>query len=131
MNEKVAPPSAEEIAGILSPRIVDLQVNGGGGALFNATPTAEGIRKIAAAHRHFGTTGILPTVITDIKAAIKAGVSCATHLFNAMSPMQSRNPGVIGAVINSEIAAGSTVVRCVGHFASVVGLAATRSRWII
>ena len=44
---------------------MDLQVNGGGGVLLNATPTAEAMWAIAKAHRQFGTTALLPTVITD------------------------------------------------------------------
>jgi N-acetylglucosamine-6-phosphate deacetylase len=51
--------------GLLAPGFVDAQVNGGGGILFNATPTAEGAAGVAAAHRRFGTTGCLPTFITD------------------------------------------------------------------
>ena len=42
-----------------------MQVNGGGDVLFNDCPTAETISSIAAAHRKFGTTGFLPTLITD------------------------------------------------------------------
>jgi N-acetylglucosamine-6-phosphate deacetylase len=66
-------------------------VNGGGGVLFNTTPTVDGIRAIGAAHRRFGTTAFLPTLISDgldvmaraiaaVDAAIEAGV-----------------PGVLGA----------------------------------
>ena len=55
----------KRIAGIISPGFVDLQVNGGGGVLLNATPTAEAMWTIAKAHRQFGTTALLPTVITD------------------------------------------------------------------
>lgn len=51
--------------GILSPGFIDIQVNGGGGTLFNEDPTPEGIAAIADAHRRFGTTALLPTVITD------------------------------------------------------------------
>ncbi|MBV8472085.1 MAG: N-acetylglucosamine-6-phosphate deacetylase [Hyphomicrobiales bacterium] len=51
--------------GILAPGFVDWQVNGGGGVLFNATPTPEAIQAIAKAHRRDGATSILPTVITD------------------------------------------------------------------
>ena len=47
------------------PGFVDLQVNGGGGVLFNDQPTVEGIAAIAAAHRRFGTTAMLPTLISD------------------------------------------------------------------
>ncbi len=43
------------------------------------------------------------------RAAFDAGVMCATHLFNAMSPMLSREPGVVGAVINSDVYAGLIV----------------------
>lgn len=51
--------------GILAPGFVDLQVNGGGGALLNDRPTKETMFTIARAHRAFGTTALLPTVITD------------------------------------------------------------------
>jgi N-acetylglucosamine-6-phosphate deacetylase len=50
---------------LLAPGLIDIQVNGGGGLLFNDAPTAETARAIAAAHRRLGTTGILPTLITD------------------------------------------------------------------
>ena len=195
-----------EMAGVLSPGFVDLQVNGGGGRLVNTTPTPEAMIEIAAAHRRFGTVAILPTVITDTDAVldaaaeaavqalgapgiaglhiegphlsvarkgthdaahvrpfapatlrrvrrlrdagvpvmitvaaeaispadvaalaemgavvsighsdaraedveplIGAGLRAATHLFNAMSPLTSREPGVVGAVIDSELYAG-------------------------
>ena len=49
----------------LAPGFIDVQVNGGGDVLFNDTPTADGIRAIAAAHRKFGTTALLPTLISD------------------------------------------------------------------
>lgn len=51
--------------GTLAPGFVDAQVNGGGGVLFNATPTPDGAAAVADAHRRFGTTGCLPTFITD------------------------------------------------------------------
>jgi len=49
----------------LAPGFIDIQVNGGGGALFNDDPSAACARHIAAAHRRLGTTGILPTLITS------------------------------------------------------------------
>jgi N-acetylglucosamine-6-phosphate deacetylase len=49
----------------LAPGFIDTQVNGGGDVLFNDEPTAEGIAAIAAAHRRFGTTALLPTLISD------------------------------------------------------------------
>lgn len=70
---------------MLVPGFIDVQVNGGGGALFNDAPTVETIATIGAAHRRFGTTGFLPTLISDdlsvmreavraVDAAIEAGV---------------------------------------------------------
>jgi N-acetylglucosamine-6-phosphate deacetylase len=210
------------VQGLVTPGFLDLQVNGGGNVLLNTTPTAGGMVAIAAAHRRFGTVGILPTVITDraevlaraaeaaqaakgsagilglhiegphiaavrrgthaedlvrpmdeatiaivrglrqagitvmitlapeavtlaqiaelaatgavvslghtdataaeTRAAIGAGAKCFTHLFNAMSPMLSRSPGVVGAAINSDAYAG---IICDGiHVADeMVGLA--------
>ncbi len=211
-----------DVQGLVTPGFLDLQVNGGGDVLLNTTPTADGMSAIAAAHRRFGTVGILPTVITDrpevlaevakaafaakgrqgilglhiegphisaarrgthaenlvrpldaatiaivkalrhaeiavmitlapeaamlaqiaelaasgavvslghtdatadqTRAALVAGASCFTHLFNAMSPMLNRSPGVVGAAINSGAYAG---IICDGfHVADeMVGLA--------
>lgn len=218
------PPTAlrQAVAGTITPGFVDLQVNGGGDVLLNTTPTAAGMATIAAAHRRFGTVGILPTVITDApdvlaavaeaamaakgdrgilglhiegphiavarrgthaenlvrpldeptiaivrrlrtagitvmitlapeaathaqisalaatgalvslghtdatadetRAALDAGAICFTHLFNAMSPMLNRTPGVVGAAINGSAYAG---IICDGiHVADeMVGLA--------
>jgi len=64
---------------ILSPGYVDLQVNGGGGVMFNDDPSVDTLARIAAAHRGLGATTILPTLITDTpaktRAAIDAGVA--------------------------------------------------------
>jgi N-acetylglucosamine-6-phosphate deacetylase len=50
---------------ILAPGFIDTQVNGGGGVLLNDQPTEAGVQRIVAAHRKQGTTGCLPTLITD------------------------------------------------------------------
>src|SRR5271155_3477178 len=47
----------------LAPGFVDVQVNGGGDVLFNDEPTPDGIAAIVAAHRQFGTTALVPTLI--------------------------------------------------------------------
>jgi N-acetylglucosamine-6-phosphate deacetylase len=54
-----------DLEGDLVPGFIDLQVNGGGGVLFNDQPTVEGIEAIGRAHRAFGTTAFLPTLISD------------------------------------------------------------------
>ncbi len=222
------PPGApiRRVTGTLAPGFLDLQVNGGGDALLNNDQSPQALHRMAAAHRRFGTVGILPTVITDapevlaravdatlaafaepqpdrsllglhiegphlsiprrgthaaeyirpfdtttlghvqrLRAAgifvkitlapesatpqdvarlaglgavvsighsdatadeartlLDAGATCFTHLFNAMSPMLSRAPGVTGACINSTAYAG---IICDGiHVADeMVGLA--------
>lgn len=55
-----------DLAGqLLAPGFIDIQVNGGAGVLFNDQPNPDGIGAIAAAHRRLGTTGLLPTLISD------------------------------------------------------------------
>ena len=200
----------EHINGLLAPGFVDLQVNGGGGVLFNQQPTLAGLETIYDAHHQFGTCAMLPTLIsdningmcqaasavalaikdgsrgivgihfegphlslakkgahsaqfmrpisaaewqlysrsdlglikitiapenvstTDIKrlaalgvivflghsnadyacaqAALDAGASGFTHLFNAMSPMTSREPGMVGAALFNETVACGLIV---------------------
>jgi N-acetylglucosamine-6-phosphate deacetylase len=60
---------------VLAPGFIDLQVNGGGGALLNDAPSVEVVQRIAQAHRVFGTTAMLPTVITDRLETVKQAVA--------------------------------------------------------
>ena len=76
--------------GILSGGFIDVQVNGGGGALMNDNPTIETVRRIAEAHRKFGTTGLLPTVITDDQKVIDQAVAAV------QDAISNRVPGVLG-----------------------------------
>lgn len=206
-----APAGAEVIDArglLVVPGFIDLQVNGGGGINFNDAPSLKTIERICAAHARFGTTALLPTLITDRREArteaiaagkaaraagvpgflglhlegphlsstkrgvhaaayvrpmddtdireligalagagptmltvapestpvdavrrlvaaggivslghtdcdydtalayIAAGATTATHLFNAMSPLGHRTPGMVGAVLESGISAG-------------------------
>ena len=67
--------------GMLAPGFVDLQVNGGGGVMLNDHPDVEASAPSARAHAPFGTTALLPTLITDTPeitaAAVAAGVEAA------------------------------------------------------
>ena len=75
--------------GILSPGLIDWQINGGGGVLFNETPTVAGIRNILAAHRREGTTECLITVITDSRKVM-------TEALNAVKAAKDFVPGLLG-----------------------------------
>jgi N-acetylglucosamine-6-phosphate deacetylase len=65
------------LAGTICAGFLDLQVNGGGDALLNNDPSVATLHRMAAAHRQFGTVGILPTVITDAPAVLDAAVTAA------------------------------------------------------
>jgi N-acetylglucosamine-6-phosphate deacetylase len=80
----------EDLAGDLLPGFIDLQVNGGGGVLFNDDPTVEGIAAIAQAHRRFGTTGLLPTLISDDLAVVGRAIAAVE------AAIAQRVPGVLG-----------------------------------
>ncbi len=75
---------------LLAPGLIDLQVNGGGGVLFNDAPTVASLRAIAAAHRGFGTTAFLPTLITDSDAVMDEAIAAVAEA------IRERVPGVIG-----------------------------------
>lgn len=74
----------------LAPGFIDVQVNGGGDALFNDHPSVETIRRIGAAHRPFGTTGFLPTLISDDLHVIRAAVAAVD------AAIEQGVPGVLG-----------------------------------
>jgi N-acetylglucosamine-6-phosphate deacetylase len=64
----------------LVPGFIDIQVNGGGDVLFNDAPTPETIRTIVAVHRRFGTTALLPTLISDSAEKMTAAVAAVEAL---------------------------------------------------
>ncbi len=107
-------PEQEDVAGqrialpagsMLAPGLVDVQVNGGGGLLFNDDPSAEAARAIAAAHRRLGTTSILPTLITDTpwmfaRAALAAETGAGVIGLHFEGPFLSQaRPGVHNAAL--------------------------------
>jgi N-acetylglucosamine-6-phosphate deacetylase len=75
---------------ILLPGFIDVQVNGGGGVLFNDDPSLDSIRAIGAAHRRFGTTGFLPTLISDDLDTIGQAIAAV------QASLDARLPGVLG-----------------------------------
>lgn len=76
--------------GTLLPGFVDIQVNGGGGVLFNDQPTVEGIAAIATAHRASGTTAMLPTLISDDLDVVSRAIAAVD------AAIEQDVPGVLG-----------------------------------
>ncbi|MDH7971261.1 N-acetylglucosamine-6-phosphate deacetylase [Sphingomonas sp. AR_OL41] len=76
--------------GWLLPGFIDTQVNGGGDVLFNDSPDVAGITAIAAAHRRFGTTGLLPTLISDRPDIIERAITAVDQA------IAEHVPGVLG-----------------------------------
>lgn len=75
---------------LVVPGFIDLQVNGGGGVLFNDSPSLDKLTTIIAAHNQFGTTGMLPTLITDkIEVMEQAADAMAAAIKNQV-------PGILG-----------------------------------
>jgi len=74
----------------LVPGFIDCQVNGGGGMLFNDAPYVDTIRRIGAAHSRFGTTGFLPTLISDDRCVMRSAVSAVD------AAIAAGVPGVLG-----------------------------------
>lgn len=77
-------------SGIMVPGYIDVQVNGGGGALFNSEPTVETIKTIGLAHAKFGTTGFLPTLITDKVSVMQLAADAVSKA------IVQQTPGVLG-----------------------------------
>ena len=80
-----------DLAGdILSPGFIDLQVNGGGGLMFNAAPTVATLERMAKAHRGLGVTQLLPTLITDTREITQAAIAAA------IEAVKQGVPGIAG-----------------------------------
>lgn len=76
--------------GLLAPGFIDAQVNGGGGVLLNEAPSVATVRRMAEAYRVFGTTGLLPTVITDDTGIIHRAADAVAQ------SRREKVPGVLG-----------------------------------
>lgn len=75
---------------LLVPGFVDLQVNGGGGALFNDAPTVDTLQTMMRAHRPRGTTACLPTLISDDAGTMRAGIAAVR------AAIEQGVPGILG-----------------------------------
>ena len=75
---------------MLAPGLIDVQVNGGGGVLLNDQPTVDGVRAIMQAHRKYGTTAMLPTLITDHRGKMETAIAAVTDAIDAGVP------GIVG-----------------------------------
>ena len=83
--------------GWVLPGFIDTQVNGGGGVLFNDMPSVEGIAAIGAAHARFGTTGFLPTLISEDIDGIAAALDAVD------AAIEAGVPGVLGVHIEGPV----------------------------
>ena len=75
---------------LLLPGFIDTQVNGGGGMLFNDDPSVATVHRIGAAHRKFGTTGFLPTLISDDLGKVRRAIEAVA------AAVKEGVPGVLG-----------------------------------
>lgn len=75
---------------IIVPGFIDLQVNGGGGVMLNDDRSVEGIRQICAAHAKFGTTALLPTLITDTPEITASAIDAG------LKAKEAKVPGFLG-----------------------------------
>ncbi|MDP2697947.1 N-acetylglucosamine-6-phosphate deacetylase [Thalassospira sp.] len=75
---------------ILAPGFIDIQVNGGGGVLLNDQTSVAGIRAMMAAHRQYGTTAMLPTLITDHREKMEQAIAAVTDAIT------QQVPGIVG-----------------------------------
>lgn len=80
----------ETASGLVVPGFIDLQVNGGGGALFNDSPSIEKLKTIMLAHAKFGTTAMTPTLITDKVEVMQQAADAIAQAIN------EGVPGIVG-----------------------------------
>ncbi|MBX3565303.1 MAG: N-acetylglucosamine-6-phosphate deacetylase [Sphingomonas sp.] len=89
-----APPADAKVVDLggkmLLPGFIDTQVNGGGGRLFNDDPSVETLRVIAETHRRYGTTGMLPTLISDDLDVVAAAIAAVD------AAIEAQVPGILG-----------------------------------
>jgi len=100
--------------GWLLPGFIDTQVNGGGDILLNDRPDVEGIAAIAAAHRRFGTTGMMPTLISDDAAVVDTAIAAVEDA------IEQKVPGILGLHIEGpHLNAAKKGIHDAGKFAPI------------
>ena len=126
----------------LAPGFIDLQVNGGGGVLLNDHPSPKTLQAIARAHRRYGTTGCLPTLISGTREQIHATIdgwasSCGRRRRHRPAPGRAlHQPTASGcAPSRADIQAyslrpGAVVRAWRGRPITGDGRARMRSRWL-
>jgi N-acetylglucosamine-6-phosphate deacetylase len=97
LEDRAGPNAVDLDGGWLMPGFVDTQVNGGGGVLFNDELSVEGIAAIGDAHRPYGTTSYLPTLISDSTDAISRALDATD------AAIAAGVPGVVGAHIEGPV----------------------------
>ncbi|WP_394172511.1 N-acetylglucosamine-6-phosphate deacetylase [Thalassotalea litorea] len=83
-------PKAEQIQGLMAPGLIDVQVNGGGGVLLNVAPSIDTLEAMFNAHAQFGTTAMLPTLITDDVEVMEQTADVIS------AALADKLPGIIG-----------------------------------
>ena len=90
-DPRIANASLQDVRGArLVPGFIDTQVNGGGGVLFNDETTVDAVCRIAQAHRRYGTTGMLPTLISDDAEVMRRAIAAVD------AAIEQHVPGVLG-----------------------------------
>ncbi|SHI09679.1 N-acetylglucosamine-6-phosphate deacetylase [Ferrimonas marina] len=90
LGQGKAPVDSQRLEGTLVPGFIDVQVNGGGGVLFNAQPSVDALKTLIDAHRRFGSTGLMATLITDDLATLQRAA-------DAIAQARSEQlPGLLG-----------------------------------
>ncbi|CAM5205295.1 hypothetical protein ALON55S_04710 [Alishewanella longhuensis] len=87
---RIQPAKGDVLAGTLAPGFIDLQVNGGGGVLFNTAPELATLTRMMQAHSRFGSTAMLPTLITDDLRVMQQSADVIA------AAISQRVPGILG-----------------------------------
>ncbi len=86
----ILPAQNAVLSGTLVPGFIDVQVNGGGGVLFNSQTSLNSLRTLVKAHAQFGSTALLPTLITDSLAVMQQAAEVIAEA------IAGHEPGILG-----------------------------------